>query len=203
MLIPFKDLFKKYDMKVTGILHVGAHLGEERAAYRELKVPKVVWVEGNPELCRKLRRIVRDPVINAVVSDKDNEQLKFHIANNGQSSSLLDLQHHIKEHPDVHYVRDIEVSTTRLDSLYAQHDLSDLNLLNLDLQGVELKALIGLGDCIKYIDYIYTEVNKKHLYAEGALVKELDRFLTDFTRVETCWTQHGWGDALYIRKNHG
>lgn len=78
------------------------------------------------------------------------------------------------------------------------------NFLNLDLQGAELMALRGLGERLSDVDYIYTEVNKKDVYQGCAKVEELDRFLTEFTRVETLWCEdggvdHGWGDAFYIR----
>ena len=33
MLLSFNDLYQKYDMKVSGVLHVGAHHGQEVKEY--------------------------------------------------------------------------------------------------------------------------------------------------------------------------
>lgn len=74
------------------------------------------------------------------------------------------------------------------------------NLINMDTEGYELEVLKGATETLKYIDYIYIEVAQIELQKGRAMVWEVDEFLKDFDRVETQWTDRGWGDALYIRK---
>ena len=62
-------------------------------------------------------------------------------------------------------------------------------------------ALKGSEQSIKHARAIYLEVNEKELYKNCGLIDEIDTFLSQyhFKRVSTHMTQHGWGDALYIR----
>ena len=183
MLIPLHDLVQKYNLKMTGVLHVGAHAGEENDAYLVEGVPQqaIHWVEAIPELCVELAKRLPN-VIQGVVSDKV-ELVEFKITNNFQSSSILELKTHLEAHPSIND-RNIRA-----------------NFLNMDIQGAELKCLQGFEDGLKMIDYIYAEVNTKELYAGCAQLPELDAWLAarGFKRVEISMTGWGWGDALYVR----
>jgi hypothetical protein len=75
--------------------------------------------------------------------------------------------------------------------------------LNLDIQGVELRAIKSCGEYLDNIKYIYTEVNSGEVYERNDLIEGIDEFLTGkgFSRVETSMTQYEWGDAFYIKKD--
>ena len=51
MLISFLDITKNFNMKISGILHVGAHKCEELKDYLTfgLTKSKIIWVEANKE----------------------------------------------------------------------------------------------------------------------------------------------------------
>lgn len=201
MLIPFSTIVQKYpDPKITGILHVGGHLAEEFEAYRQEGITNVIWVEADADRSNQIGDITGQTCYTAVVSDKDGELVTFHEANNGQSSSILELGTHLTAHPEVHYVREVKCFTTTLATALDEMQPEGLNFLNLDIQGAELKALQGLGSYLSDFDYIYAEVNREELYLGGAFIGQIDEFLEDFDRVDTVWTQFGWGDALFVRK---
>lgn len=208
MLIPFNTICKKYDLKIRGILHLGAHLLEEKPDYDSYKISKVVWIEGNPKIAEQAKAKadgIVHTVYNYLISDIDNEEVEFNIANNGQSSSILKLGKHRMYHPDVVYTDTIKGKTKTLKTIIQNNSLNinDYNFLNIDLQGVELKALRGLGDYIHYIDYIYTEVNSGNVYEGNDLIGDIDSYLSQygFERVETQFTGAEWGDAFYIKKS--
>ena len=73
--------------------------------------------------------------------------------------------------------------------------------MTLDIQGAELEALTGMGDLLTQVRWIFTEVNRREMYAGIPIVAELDEFLSrkGFRRVVTLWNPAGWGDALYVR----
>ena len=205
MLIDFKTLVSKYTMKIKRILHVGAHLCEERDAYNSCGIgdKDVYWIEGNGDIVQQVK--TSTPSINiyhSLISDVDGTDVDFIITNNGQSSSILELQEHHKEHPHVVEVARKRQQTCRLDTLIQTHDIPSIDFMNIDIQGAELLALKGMGVYLNHVKYIYTEVNTKHLYKDCVLIGELDSFLLGhgFIRKETSMTQHGWGDALYIRE---
>ncbi len=201
MLIPLSSLIEKYGIIFKGILHVGAHQCEEITEYEQhISRKNVLWVEAIPSLVDYCRSTYPNLNIeNAIVSDVI-ESVSFNIANNGQSSSLLDFGIHKHYHPDIHYVNTISGTTELLSNIIRKYD-THFNFLNLDIQGAELKALRGMGQYLSKVDYIYTEVNSDDVYKGCCLVSEIDEYLLHFGlfRVETSWTPNKWGDAFYMR----
>ena len=205
MLIPFDSLTKKYHFSPKGVLHVGAHEGQEAKAYRDLGVSKVVWIEGNYRIYRRLlnnlERFDNQIAIHALVSDKE-EDITFNIANNdGQSSSILELGTHATVHPEVKYINSEKLRTSRIDNI--DYDFSGLDFLNLDIQGAELLALKGMGDMLDQFNYVYTEVNWTELYKGCVLFNDLTKWLKDkgfrFCESRECGNTT-WGDAFYMRQ---
>jgi FkbM family methyltransferase len=202
MLIPFQSLFNKYKLKINGILHIGAHECEEKNDYNNcgIKDNKIIWIEGNPMIAERMAKIVPN-VYNALISDKE-EVVDFIITNNGQSSSILELETHKNEHPHVFEVSRIKLKTMTIIDFLENNKIDPFfNFINLDIQGAELLALKGMEDLLKNIDYIYSEVNEKYLYKNCGLIGEIDTYLEQFgfKRVEIVMTPHGWGDAFYIK----
>lgn len=196
-------LFAKYDIKPKGVLHIGANVGEEAPVYESLGIKKQIWIEGNPEIFLKLKaNIAHNPqaiALNYLIGDENKDDVTFHIANNaGQSSSVLELGTHAKQHPDVRFIGDIHVKMYRIDSL--DLDLEGVDFLNIDLQGFEMQALRGMGDLLNQFKWAYIEVNRDDVYRGCYQVDSMDLFMlgNGFRRVETKWIGN-WGDALYVR----
>lgn len=203
MLINLHELIKKYNILIKGILHVGAHECEE-FKYYDYYLPrnKVLWIEAMPEKVEYCKNTHNGVLIEqAVVSDKV-EPVTFKISNNGQSSSILEFGLHKIYHSDVYYVRSFNTQTQLLKDIISKYGDIEFNFLNLDIQGVELKALKGMKEYLPKVDYIYTEVNSDYVYEGCAIVTEIDDYLKQFNlyRVETSWTHAKWGDAFYIKK---
>jgi FkbM family methyltransferase len=202
MLIPLGELVQKYNISFKGILHVGAHECEELSDYEKyIGRDKILWIEALPEKVNWCKNKFTDLNIEtAVVSDKV-EKVIFKIANNGQSSSILDFGSHTQYHPHVHYVNAFQVETKLLKDVLSKYDIK-YNFLNFDIQGAELKALKGMEEYLYEVDYLYTEVNSEQVYRGCAIISELDDYLKQFglIRVETKWTEYKWGDAFYMRQ---
>ena len=200
-----EELTRIWGLKPSGVLHVGAHEGEEAFDYESHGWLPVIWFEAQPQLAKNLHERL-DPkiheVINAAVWDTNGIRMKFNLASNSQSSSLLSFGTHAHDYPEVSFTDEFEVETRRLDSLLEHHFIP--NFLNLDIQGAEGMAIKGLGKELDKIDAIYTEINRKEVYLDCIMVKELDAILkiAGFERVATRWILgRGWGDALYLRRS--
>lgn len=205
MLFSVTKLRKHWNINPIGVLHVGAHEAEEAKDYERENWLPVIWVEGQSLLADKIKETL-DPkfhtVIQAFVWDASDEVLKFKQTNNSQSSSLLDFGTHATDYPNVNVQEEYFVRTSRLDEKLP--NLSQFDFINLDLQGVELQALKGLGLHVEKAKWIYTEVNKKDVYMHCTLIGDLDQYLENFKfrRVATRWVfGKGWGDALYVRSD--
>jgi len=189
---------------LNGCFHIGAHECEELNIYNNLgiKTEDIVWVDALPgkvyeATCRGIPN-----VFNAVITDKDDEKVVFNVANNGQSSSILEFGTHSIEHPGIVFINKINQKSITVDSFFERNklDASKYDFWNFDIQGAELLALKGATKSIKYAKVLYLEVNSKELYKNGALINEIDEFLAqyNFKRVLTNMTIHKWGDAMYI-----
>ena len=205
MFIPVTELQSDWNLSVNGVLHVGAHVGEEALQYEGAAWTPVIWIEAQPDLAHDLREKLNPRlhrVIEAAVFDENGIALSLHISSNSQSSSLLNFGTHEKDYPEIVMSKDVAVSTQRLDALIEEKDMP--NFINLDIQGVELKALQGLGELIQNVKYIYTEVNRFNVYEGCSNIHDIDVFLSSkgFRRATTRWQWlEGWGDALYLRED--
>lgn len=202
-MISFSSLLEKYGTP-RGVIHIGAHMREEKSDYISAGINELLWIEANPKVfASSLSKGLSDSELffNEVIAHVDDQLLDFKITNNGQSSSILDLDKHKTHHPQVHVTETIKVRTKRFDTLVKEKsvNIDKYNFLNLDIQGAELLALKSFGGLLSGIDYIYTEVNVAHLYKDCALMSEIDEYLTEFERVETSITRMEWGDAFYKR----
>ena len=210
MLITVEQIVKvllENNIHIFGSFHIGAHECEEIPFYNQigLKLEDVIWIDAiNSKVNEATKRGIPN-VYNAVITDKDDEEIIFNVSNNVQSSSVLKFGTHLQEHPWVVYVDTVNLKSITIDTFFERNniDASKYNFWNFDIQGAELMALKGATQSIKYVKAIYLEVNEKELYKDCGLITEIDTFLLkyNFKRVLTNITRHGWGDALYIVHN--
>lgn len=181
---------------------MGAHECEEITAYEQyIARDKILWIEAMPEKVELSKQRHSNILIEQAVVSDTVEDVTFHISNNGQSSSILELGIHKIHHPDIHYVNSFSAQTKILNDILSNYSI-EFNFLNLDIQGAELKALKGMEDYLSKVEYIYTEVNDDYVYENCALISEIDEYLKGFgfVRVETSWSGNAhWGDAFYIK----
>ena len=209
MLFDVSELKSCLNRPIKGVIHVGAHKAEEHTFYKDLGINKTIWIEANPNL---LGDIINRTILSkgqsihiAAAYDKDFEIIRLNIANNGESSSIFDLDYHKIAHPHIHYTAYVDVPTRRVDSIVIDggYRKEEFNFMNIDVQGAELLVLKGSTELLENIDYVYTEVNQKSLYKDCALIDDLDQFLSQFgfTREKTKMTEYGWGDAIYVKRD--
>lgn len=207
MLISFTNLHNKYKLKIRGIVHIGAHYGEEIQEYVDNGIQKITVFEPLSKnfevLSQRLQNVNADiEGYQVALGSKKGTATMYLSSNESQSSSILKPKQHLELHPDVSFVGMEEVEVSLLDD----YDIGDANFINIDVQGYELEVFKGGKKTLENIDYIYCEVNRDEVYEGAPMVEELDEFLGTygFERVETHWpeTYYTWGDALYI-KNGG
>lgn len=203
MLLSFTGLRKKYNMDVKGIIHVGAHYGEEISEYIENGIQDIVLFEPLSECFDVLAQKVMNLNANieghqVALGSAPGTATMYLSDNEKQSSSILKPKVHLTHHPHVKFNGTEEVEVDLLDNF----DTKDYNFLNMDVQGYELEVLKGATETLKRVDYVYCEVNRDEVYEGNAYVEELDEFLSSYgmERVETSWEGQIWGDALYVKK---
>lgn len=198
-----------------GIVHVGAHFGQEREGYKSLNPELIVWVEADPETFAGLQRAVtpeereatpRQILLNALISDKDGDIVPFHrFSNYGVSSSMFSATPLLTEAwPDVKETGEIiELTSRRIDSLFPEQGIfpQNVDVMIFDVQGAELMALQGSGKYLENTQFVEVEVSKQSIYEGAPLEPEVSDFLRNagFERITTDIPWHG--DVVYGR--HG
>lgn len=204
MLISFEKL-KKYGLKITGFIQAGAHFGEELEDFRKMLSPEnagnIYLFEPLTSAFNELRKHVvgEEKYFRLALGSKESKaELHVDINNDGQSSSLLKPALHLKQYPDITFPHKETVSVRTLDGF----EITACNALWMDVQGYEMEVLKGAINTLKYIDYVYTEVNVDEVYENCTRLYELDEFLTlhGFERVEIDLSGQTWGDAFYVRR---
>jgi len=189
----------------SGVLHVGAHRAQEHGLYSTLG-KNVIWVEAIPELARTLtEKFAADDsqvVINALVGDKNQANVSFHLANNDFSSSSL-----FKFGKDLNYFStkleletELKLRMTRLDSVLSPQMAEMHSHWVFDIQGCELLALEGAGALLKHCRSLEVEVSTIDHYHGGAKFEELNRFLYEHGFVSLSLPHKRFhGDIFYVR----
>lgn len=135
--------------------------------------------------------------------------------NVGASSLLLkDFSTHSKSDPDYNKENpqyEVVVDGTRIDTFCKEHNISNIDLLCIDLQGYELNALKSMGDYIKNVKYIITELSICPTYKGGARAIDVIQFLSENGFTYTSSIQYGYDfpnfdvtgfsefDALFVK----
>lgn len=183
--------------KSSGVIHVGAHIGQEVETYGSLGLP-VIWIEANPDLIERLKsnisKYTNQRSIQGLVSDVNDSDVMFHVSSNdGASSSILDLGLHEELHPSVVYVDSIVLKTSTLPTLLKAHeiDLRKYNALVIDTQGSELLVLKGAVEIIGAFKFIRVEVADFESYVNGCQLPDIQLFMKENGFSERSRIDHG------------
>jgi len=120
---------KRNNIKLTGVLHIGAHDCEEKGFYNKdlhIKDKNIIWIEANPTKVEEAKKRGIQNIYQAVITNEDDKEVMFNVANNFQSSSVLELGTHAKEHPDIIYDKDLsfKAKTITVKSFYERNNIS-------------------------------------------------------------------------------
>lgn len=208
MLLDYLQIKTKYNMNITGIIHIGGHYGEELDTYvQDANVKAIALFEADPDNYKVLEEKVNtiDKKGKEIYAIKKGlgpftcEMTLFkETGNQGQSNSVLKPKLHTQQYPGIVFNDEVKIKIDPLD----RYECGPIfNFINMDVQGFELEVLRGARQTLKHIKWIVSEVNRDEVYENCARVEEMDEFLAKFgfQRVETNWAGMTWGDALYVK----
>jgi FkbM family methyltransferase len=195
--------------QVRTLYFIGCHTFHERDwffnTFRNLE--NLYLFEPLPNVRSQLEQdFAGHPVVKVfpyAISDHDGQAI-FHVTNNLQSSSLLNMKEHKQLFPGVDAIADIAVPKRRLESVIREHGLVDPDLLFIDVQGAEYQVLNGIErERLDRVKIIFTEASTIEVYEGAKLLSDLNDFLGTafhFIGFEDMLNSKVHGDALYL--NH-
>lgn len=166
--------------KIKTIIEIGARDLRDTFAIKLYYKPKIIYAfEANPVallICAKTLKkywMFRDGIFlipKAVWNE--NKEIKFYsvqgtklkysnqeINPNIGSSSCFGQA--IPNGNEEIIQEEVDVQAVRLDSFCAEHNIPEIDLLCMDIEGAEYNALIGLGNYINKVNYLITELTLK------------------------------------------
>ena len=194
----------KNNKYITGIIQVGAHIGQQVDIFLESTDKNIYLFEPQKNAYNSLRKYESYPNIfcfNFGLGNKNGiETIHVSDVKQGVSSSLLTPKLHSEFFPEYTFTNKEEIMIKKFSSL----ENTKANFLVIDVQGYELEVLKGFSDKLVNIDYIFSEVNLVEFYEKSVLIDQLDSYLydNDFIRTKTSiFSNVPMGDALYVRKS--
>lgn len=184
--LPLSNFLDSYLLESDLVVHIGAHIGQERFVYLRNNV-EVYWVEAVPlyyrKLTRNLKHFRKQTAVLATAYSKTGVKKKFYVSNmGGQASSLLKIKRHSEIWQDIYLEKNFVTETITLDDLIKKRhiQLKSTNLLVLDTQGTELEVLKGTSINLKFFQYIVTEAADFESYQGCCTKKDLITYLKQF-----------------------
>ena len=183
--------FKNKEVEV--IFDVGAcHALESVELAKKYPNAKVYTFEANPvtyNVClENTKGYDSISVINEAVNDYDGT-CKFYPMDKdktittwedgNQGASSLYRANGAYDFIEKYVQYEIEVPCTRLDTFCQKNSIDKIDIIWMDLQGAELKALQSLGPLLETVQIIHTELEMNPMYEGKCLFRDVNEFLSD------------------------
>jgi len=205
MIVGFDSYREKYDFSgVRGVIHVGAHHGQEYESYLEEFGPEIRthWFEPLNSAFEVLQERLGDKIRCelyhcALGATNGAAEIWEDSGNSGQSSSLMRPKEHLTQWSHITFPHTSEIALRTLDSF----GIRNANVLVIDAQGYELEVLKGAEQTLLSVDHVFCEINSREMYEGCPTPEELDGFLGQrgFVMREQWWTSNMWGDGYWSR----
>jgi FkbM family methyltransferase len=204
------SLMAPLGMKCRGVIHVGANTGQEFEDYKRAELESVVYIEPIPNVFEMLKKHVssdpRHHPIQALCADRNGEEFEFNVASNtGQSSSIFALGSHAERYPHIKYERTIKLRSRTLDDVIFNTPRIRADILDclvMDVQGAELKVILGAHRTLSQCRYVFTEINEGGLYEGDSSYDEVLAMLKPYGFVLRSFdiNEDGWGNAFLVKR---
>lgn len=209
---------EKFDFNAELVIFdIGSRDGLQSIEFSNtFKNSKVFAIEGNPDNITKLKENVKDhqriSYYESIVAEYDGDitfykidtlnTITDHPDGNPGASSLYLANH---DYPLEKYVQiPIIEKCITLKSLAEKAGVSKIDLIWMDLQGAEIRALEGLHELINSVKYIYTEISHTEIYKNQPLFSEFEEYMNskNFERISKIDSTTYFEDAIYRNRNY-
>lgn len=169
---------------LRGVVHVGANVGQEIPWYLHRNHRPIIAFEPHPDAFADLDSVYGDGhgviCVNAALGDTDGE-LTLLVPQDGDSQRVSKYQpipYHGEGHEWTHTPNtggELHVPLRRFDSWAAETciDLSPFDVLVVDVQGMELEVLRGMGSRLDGFRYLNIECSASPVYDGEVAAQEV------------------------------
>ena len=184
--------FKSRD-DVEVIFDIGScHALESVEFSKRFTNARIFTFEANPvsyEVCLQNTKDYSEiTVVNQAVNDYDGFCKFYPMDKNktittwedgNQGASSLYKANGAYDHIEKYVQYEIEIPCTRLDTFCRKNNINVIDIIWMDLQGAELKALQSLGSLLETVQIIHTELEINPMYEGQCVFNDVCKFLLD------------------------
>ena len=182
-VIPLKKILSLLPESAV-IVEAGVATGEDTIKFCEaFPTGKVFGLEPVPELFQKASKRLKNyknvRLENSALVGTESNDVDLYISKEiNDASSVLAPSNVLTVHPDITYDHKIRVSATTLDKFCLSQGITDIDILWLDLQGLEYSVLKNGGmRSLSRTAYVHLEVSRIPLYQESPDMAEVVEFM--------------------------
>jgi 2-O-methyltransferase len=181
------------------ILEIGCNDGFHTLWFLEIfKNPKIYCFEPDPRAIARFKaKVGRQSNVDLfeIALSDHNGEITFY-QSDGQlneeqtnampegwdcSGSIRQPKEHLKDIPWVTFNQKITVPTSTLDTWCSKHGIADVDFIWMDVQGAEIDVFKGGINTLAKTHFLYTEYNNKELYEGQLNLKQLIKYLKNFS----------------------
>lgn len=203
-----KKLIAKHLPANPIVLEAGAHIGYDTTLMHHLwKKGHIYAFEPIPEIyaqlkynTRKFKNVTCIPI--ALSNQTGEATINISKGQHNASSSLLEPKEHLKYYPEVIFEEKIVIPTITIDEWAKKNNITKVDFMWLDMQGMELQTLKASPEIIKTVSIVHTEVHYIENYAGVPLVDETVAWFKEqgFRILKNMPENSEYGDITFVRE---
>jgi FkbM family methyltransferase len=169
-------------LRVSTVIDVGANNGQFSLVARNSFPNAIIYAfEPLAEASQKFELVFsndRQTFLRKCALGQEAKSAVINVSHRADSSSLLPIsQLQSKLYPGTHKENEETIMIGRGDAEFSDVALASPVLLKLDVQGYEMEVLLGFGNLIDKIDYVYAEISFIELYVGQQLAHQVIQWL--------------------------
>jgi FkbM family methyltransferase len=213
----FEKVIRHYGVNVSSVLDLGSLNLEQSIEFsKSFPNAQIHAFECNPNnaaLCRsKLASHPKISLYETCVFDYDG-MITFHPINTEKTvtthadgnpgASSVFVANGSYDHIEKYVQDEITVKCTRIDTWAKERSIETIDVVWADLQGAEFQAFKGMGEILKSVKVIHTELEMNPMYSGQSLFKDVDPFLAQngFIRVFGNTSVPYGTDFIYVNRS--
>lgn len=212
-IITHRDIYSKVkNIKQPVILEAGAADGSDTLKFSKMFPNAIIYafepVSKNYEVLNRTVCNCRNVFTQKLALADFNGQVEMNISMNTESkdnvatsSSLLRPAKHIELHPRITFDEKEFVTAKTMDSWAKENEVTHIDVLWLDMQGMEYAVLQSSPEILKTVKIIYTEISLVEMYEGVTLYEEYKKWLLslgfEVIKEELLWKD--MGNVLFAR----
>lgn len=169
-------------LRVSTVIDVGANNGQFSLVARNSFPHAIIYAfEPLAEASKKFELLFssdRQTFLRKRALGQEAKSAVINVSHRADSSSLLPIsQRQAKLFPGTHKKNEETIVIGRGDAEFTDVVPASPVLLKLDVQGYEIEVLLGFGDFIDKVDYVYAEISFVELYVGQQLAHQVIQWL--------------------------